>query len=53
MRAQAPRVLPGKYAVVLEKLPNDIGALVRIVQSVEDLYGFAVPDGRKGESHIR
>lgn len=50
----------GKYFAVLEHLPNDIAGLVRIVQGLalhefvaSSLYGVALPDDRKSESHIR
>jgi hypothetical protein len=50
----------GKHARLFEELPNDVGALVRIVQDLavheyraSDFYGFGIPDKRKSESHIR
>ena len=50
----------GKYTVILENLPNDVGELAHIVQGLiiheyvaSDFYGFTVPDDRKSESHIR
>src|SRR5438309_7991782 len=50
----------GKYAAALQKLPSDPAALVAVVQGLtvheyvaSDFYGFAVPEKRKGESHIR
>jgi len=48
-----------KYAALLERLPNDVAALVRIVQGLtlhefvaSSLYGVA-SEHRKNESHIR
>jgi hypothetical protein len=50
----------GKYAGLLERLPNDVAALVRIVQGLtlhefvaSSLYGVALSEHRKSESHIR
>ncbi|HEX9468649.1 MAG TPA: transglutaminase-like domain-containing protein [Bradyrhizobium sp.] len=50
----------GQHIAMLETLPEEIDALVRIVQGVtlheyvaSDLYGFQIPDSRKSESHIR
>jgi hypothetical protein len=50
----------GKHATLLEGLPNDLGALVQIVQGLtihefvaSSFYGIAVPNERKSESHIR
>jgi len=50
----------GKYTALLERLPNDVATLVRIVQGLTSMntshppfYGVALPDERKGESHIR
>jgi hypothetical protein len=50
----------GEFGSVLAGLPNDIAALVRIVQGLgvydvvaPDFYGFNVPDERKNEIHIR
>ena len=50
----------GRYRALFEKLPNDIGALVRIVQGLalhefvaSSMYGVTVSDERKSESHIR
>jgi len=50
----------GKYAALLERLPNDVAALVRIVQGLtlhefvaSSLYGVALSEHRKSESHIR
>jgi hypothetical protein len=49
----------GKYAGLLERLPNDVAALVRIVQGLtlhefvaSSLYGVALSEHRKSESHI-
>jgi hypothetical protein len=50
----------GKHATLLHGLPNDLGALVQIVQGLtihefvaSSFYGVAVPNERKNESHIR
>ncbi len=50
----------GKYADLLEQLPDDIESLVRVVQSLvihefvaEPFYGVTVPAERKHEAHIR
>lgn len=50
----------GEYAVMLDALPNDVAALVRIVQGLalhefvaSPLYGVTVPEERRSESHIR
>ena len=50
----------GKYAAALEKLPSDPAALIAVVQGLmvheyaaSDFYGFAIPEKRKAESHIR
>ena len=51
---------PGNYADVLDRLPSDIEALVRIVQGLvihefvaASFYGVTIPNERRGESHIR
>jgi hypothetical protein len=49
----------GRHARALAELPNDVGALARIVQGLAvhqymaDAYGYQVPNARKAESHIR
>jgi hypothetical protein len=49
----------GEYAAMLAALPNDIGALVRIVQGLAlheymaSAYGVTTPEQRRNESHIR
>jgi hypothetical protein len=50
----------GKYTALLERLPNDVATLVRIVQGLTSMnkshpqcYGVELPDERKSESHIR
>lgn len=50
----------GKYTAAMEKLPSDPAALVAVVQGLmvheyvaSDSYGFAIPQERKKESHIR
>lgn len=49
----------GEFAPLLAALPNDVAALVRIVQGLgvydvvaPDFYGFNIPDERKNEIHI-
>jgi hypothetical protein len=50
----------GRYGALFERLPNDIGALARIVQGLalhefvaSSMYGVRVSAERKSESHIR
>ncbi|RCJ30622.1 transglutaminase [Nostoc punctiforme NIES-2108] len=50
----------GEFASMLNTLPNDVAALVRIVQGLgvydvvaPDFYDFNIPDERKNEIHIR
>ncbi|MDF3012009.1 MAG: hypothetical protein K0Q78_213 [Cellvibrio sp.] len=50
----------GKFAPLLAALPNDVAAIVRIVQGLgiydvvaPDFYGFNIPDQRKNEIHLR
>ena len=49
----------GEYAAILAELPNDIDALVRIVQGLAlheymaSAYGVTIPEQRRSESHIR
>src|SRR5262249_35936050 len=50
----------GPYAPLFEALPGDVTALTRIVQGLgvydavaAEFYGFAIPDGREAEIHIR
>ena len=50
----------GKFASLLAALPNDVAAIVRIVQGLgiydvvaPDFYGFNIPDQRKNEIHLR
>jgi hypothetical protein len=56
----APMTDPGPYAPMFAALPNDVGALARVIQGLAvheyaalDFYGFRVPEARKDESHIR
>lgn len=56
----SPMTSAGRYAPMLHELPNDVGELVRIIQHLvvydivaPDFYGFAIPDGRQSEIHIR
>jgi hypothetical protein len=58
--APGPMTSAGRYVALFEPLPNDVGSLVRIIQSLtlhefvaSSMYGVTVPDDRKGESHIR
>lgn len=51
---------PGKYADMLAQLPEDAGAIARVVQGLvvhefvaAPFYGVTIPDERKSESHIR
>jgi len=55
-----PMTAPGKYAEVLEGLPDDVASLVRIVQCLAihefvapEFYGLTIPEERRAESHIR
>lgn len=56
---QSPMSSPGVYAGLFDELPNDLSALVRVVQGlavhefVADLYGVSVTEERRPESHIR
>jgi hypothetical protein len=49
----------GRFAPMLDQLPRDVAALVRIVQGLvlhefaSDWYGVSIPDERRSESHIR
>src|SRR5262245_66412309 len=50
----------GRYAPLLEALPDNVTELTRVVQGLgvydavaRDFYGFAIPDGREAEIHIR
>lgn len=50
----------GKYALILQQLPDDVESLVQIVQGLlihefvsASFYGVSIPDHRKNESHIR
>ena len=55
-----PMTSPGKYAHLLDELPDDIAALTGIVQGLaiheyvaSSFYGVTIPDERRSESHIR
>lgn len=54
-----PMTGAGRHAAALTALPADVAALAEIVQGLAvhqymaDAYGFAVPEARKAESHIR
>ena len=50
----------GEFAPVLAALPDDVAALVRVVQGLTvydvvapDFYGFDIPDKSEGEIHVR
>jgi hypothetical protein len=50
----------GKFVSMLDTLPDDVAAIVRIVQGLgvydvvaPNFYGFNIPDERKNEIHIR
>lgn len=49
----------GEFVSMFNALPNDVGALVRIVQGLTlheyaaSAYGVTIPERRKHESHIR
>jgi transglutaminase superfamily protein len=50
----------GDHAARLAGLPDDVGALARIVQGLaihefvaSDFYGVRIPDSRRSESHLR
>jgi hypothetical protein len=52
--------LVGEHARLITTLPGDVVGLVRIIQGLvvheyvaSDFYGFAIPEQRKSESHIR
>ena len=55
----APITAPGRYAKLVDELPNDPEALNRAVPGVviheylADHYGAPVPNERKAESHLR
>jgi hypothetical protein len=51
---------PGRHAALLTELPNEVGDLVRIIQHLvvydvvaPEFYGFAVPEPRQNEIHVR
>jgi len=51
---------PGRHADLFDSLPNDVGALLSIVQGLAlhefvapSFYGVTISDERKNESHIR
>lgn len=49
----------GEYVAMLDKLPNDVGELTRIIQGLviheyaAEYYGVKILDERRSESHIR
>lgn len=50
----------GRHASLFDKLPNDVSALVRIIQGLgiydvvaAHFYGFTIPDARLSEIHLR
>ncbi|BAY32157.1 hypothetical protein NIES2107_40440 [Nostoc carneum NIES-2107] len=50
----------GKHTALFDELPNDVAELTYIIQGLGlyeyvalDFYGFAIPDKRKSETHLR
>jgi hypothetical protein len=59
-RRQSTFSAPGRHAGLFENLPSDPARLARTVQGLviyehvaEPFYGYALPEARRGESHIR
>jgi hypothetical protein len=58
-RRPGPMTSAGRYASLFDQLPDDVGALARIVQGLAihefaaEWYGVTVSEERQGESHIR
>lgn len=54
-----PLTTAGRYALLLDPLPDGLAEIVRIVQGIAiheymaAAYGFQVPEERKAESHLR
>jgi hypothetical protein len=51
---------PGRHAALLRDVPDDVGAIAKMVQGLcihdfvaEPMYGFSVPASRAGEIHTR
>jgi hypothetical protein len=58
--SQGPMTNPGRFKPLLEGLPDEVLALVHVIQVLQlydvvaaDFYGFEVPAGRAAEIHIR
>src|SRR5262245_41065713 len=59
--AQPSRITSaGSYASLFDDLPNDVTELVRIIQGLgvydvvaANFYGYAIPDPRQNEIHLR
>jgi Transglutaminase-like superfamily len=58
-RRPGPMTSAGRYASVFDQLPDDVGALARVVQGLAihefavEWYGVSVTEERRSESHIR
>jgi hypothetical protein len=57
---QSPFTDPGRHAALLDALPADPAGVARAVQGLliyehvtEPFYGYALPEARRAESHIR
>jgi hypothetical protein len=55
-----PMTATGRHGHRFDDLPSTVGELVRVVQGLcvydmvaSDFYGFAIPDERRGEIHLR
>jgi len=56
----APMTSPGRFAGRFDELPDDVAELARVVQGLliydvvaADFYGFAIPEDRREEIHVR
>jgi hypothetical protein len=56
----SPMTDPGEASALIEPLPNDVAALVRVIQGLgiydvvaRDFYGFEPPENRLAEIHLR
>jgi hypothetical protein len=58
-RRPGPMTSAGRYASLFDQMPDDVGALARVVQGLAiheyaaDWYGVSVREERQSESHIR
>src|SRR5687767_6711997 len=57
---QSQMTCPGRYASLIDSLPEEVPTLVRIIQGLalydvvaDPFYGFDVPPARSSELHIR